>query len=957
MSRASPLLLLLSLACSGALDDKSGEATGAGVGVTDADNDGFFAEDGDCNDADPGIHGGAAEICDGVDNNCDGTVDEGVTAAWYADDDGDGFGDAGTAVDSCSGPEGFVTNDTDCDDGEESVYPGAYDACDGLDNNCDGDIDEDERTVFYADADGDTWGDPERPVEACLAPSGYVEDNRDCNDNTAEVWPGHPEICDELDNNCDGAVDEGVGLTWYEDRDGDEWGVADSTTLACAQPLGYAPEPGDCNDESALYHPYADESDCTDPEDYNCDGSVGYADNDLDGFAACVECNDGDPLVFPGAPEICNDIDDDCDVLTDDADPDVDLSTGSVWYADSDSDAYGDRLSTITACDAPYGYTGDQTDCDDTDAHVSPAGLEVCNEIDDDCDTFIDDDDSSVDLTTGDTFYQDADLDTFGAPGVSLAACEEPAGFVDDNTDCDDGVGAINPLATEICDGVDNDCDGATDDADGGVDLSTGSLWYRDGDGDSFGDPGATLRACVQPSGYVANASDCNDSAAAIKPTASEVCDRVDNDCDSQIDDADSSLDTSTGSPWYRDGDADTFGAGSATMACSQPTGFVSNASDCNDSSAAIKPTASEICDSLDNDCDSQIDDADSSLDASTAATWYRDADSDSYGLASSSAKACLQPSGYVSRASDCNDGVAAINPAALEICDSLDNDCDTQIDDADSSLDASTGTGWYVDSDGDGYGAGSARYACTVPSGYTSNASDCNNGDSLIHPGASERCNSLDDDCDAAADEGILGSGAACDAESCLEILSSGSSSGSGYYYVDFSGAATSAYCDMTTDGGGWTLIFFDNFESAPHPSWSTSARYNCGLWSTLLGGYGNTAGTSVSINVSTYGISHSQSWVQLYYAALDSWDGELAYVQVDGSTVWAQNQNNHSTAYMEVCGWNRGYLGSFDSEWAVSQMGAHSASSISLLAGSTLDQDPTDESFGIDNVYLWLR
>lgn len=115
--------------------------------------------------------------------------------------------------------------------------------------------------------------------------------------------------------------------------------------------------------------------------------------------------------------------------------------------------------------------------------------------------------------------------------------------------------------------------------------------------------------------------------------------------------------------------------------------------------------------------------------------------------------------------------------------------------------------------------------------------------------------------------------------------------------------------------------------------------------------------AGGTMSNTVSTYAITHTEAWVLLDYIAIDSWDGETMYVQVDGTTAWSAAQNNHSSAYSEVCGWNRGYYGSYDSLTAVEVQPAHTASSLQVLAGSTLDQGPTDESFGIDDVYVWIR
>ncbi|MBN2800350.1 MAG: hypothetical protein JXX28_14515 [Deltaproteobacteria bacterium] len=385
----------------------------------------------------------------------------------------------------------------------------------------------------------------------------------DCDDTDATVHPDAEEVCDGIDNNCDAAVDEDPvdAPTWYADGDGDGFGDGGAATAACEAPEGYVAQQGDCDDSSAAFHPGAPETDCADPADYNCDGSVGYADADGDGVPACEECDDGDAAVHPGAEEVCDGVDNDCNGLVDDDPSDV-----TRYYADIDGDGFaGDRI-WVDACEAPEGYLDAVTDCDDFHAESHPGAEEACDGLDNDCDGVV--------------------------PGGEADA--DGDGFMGCEGDCDDGDARRTPTAVEVCDGVDNNCDELVD--MGAVDAS---LWFADADADGYGDAGAATRACEAPQGAVADDSDCDDLDAGVHPGAAEVCDGVDQDCDGSVDD--NPTDAAT---WYLDADGDGFGGRATQVGCHQPAGWVGNTDDCDDLDRAVYPGAPERCDGLLSDCD-----------------------------------------------------------------------------------------------------------------------------------------------------------------------------------------------------------------------------------------------------------------------------------------------------------------------------------------------------------------
>ncbi len=281
----------------------------------------------------------------------------------------------------------------------------------------------------------------------------------DCDDGDASINPGATETCNDLDDNCDDLVDNDPSdaTLWSLDYDGDTYGGRKIQVTACENP-----------------------------------NELWYVDNEDD-------CNDKDEGSYPGASEVCDDRDNDCDEEVDEEAADM-----GTFYADADADGYGDAASSTSACEAPTGYAANDDDCDDTLATVSPDGEETCNDLDDDCNGRTDDYASDAS-----TWYLDYDEDGYGATKITVQACDAPTYFTADSSDCDDLDALVSPAAEEVCeDGVDNNCDdsaldcsvtGDTDLADADAkftgdatttDASRGLHGVGDLNGDGYGDIG-----------------------------------------------------------------------------------------------------------------------------------------------------------------------------------------------------------------------------------------------------------------------------------------------------------------------------------------------------------------------------------------------------------------------------------------------------------------------------------
>jgi hypothetical protein len=676
--------------CDGVVDngfEGLGEPCTAGLGACAVIGTTVCTVDGDLTQCDATPDLPTPELCDNIDNNCDGVVDEALSQPCYTGPDGtEGVGVCAPGFAQC---EGGVYGEC-----VGEIVP-SDEICNGDDDDCDGLVDADpaggalQERCYDGPAGTDGTGVCVSGVRECVA-GAYGP----C---AGQMVPG-VEICDQVDNDCNGAID---------DRPGGCDCVPGMITACYSGPEGTAGV-GECAmgsqicDANGQFGPCNEQqlpsAELCDGADNDCDGAIDNAIAGTDqactaGIGLCeragvtvCDAERGQVIcdATPGEPadELCNNEDDNCDGRIDDG-----TGVGEPCFAGVGICAAQGRL----VCDDAGGTT--------CDAAVGQPQQERCNALDDDCDGVVDN-----------------GLQLGEACAVGAGNCAREGVWIcheDTTTVC-----SVQPgvPSDEACDGEDNDCDGMVDEDNPGGGGECGT-----------GEPGVCatgLQVCR------AGAFACVQQ----EQPGEEICDGLDNDCNGATDEGrDGPL-----SDFCYDGPAGTAGVG----ACHPGVALCENGAfgDCR---GQVIPQA-EVCDQIDNDCNDAVDDVPAGMclcDAGTQQACYTGPDGTAgVGVCRAGVQICGDDGlGY----GPCQDQVL---PDA-EICDGADNDCDGTRDDV-------RGVGNDC-TEGVGACEGSGQLVCDVEAQRLV----CNARLPLPRP---ETCDHIDNDCNGAVDD-VRGLGGRC--------------------------------------------------------------------------------------------------------------------------------------------------------------------------------------------------
>jgi hypothetical protein len=758
--------------CTQCGDGVDQDCDGVDVACEDDDDDGYPLCV-DCDDLDADVYPGHPELCDGLDNNCNGKTDE----AFLGLGESCGLGACAGGAMVCHGDG--VTSICSTDDQASPVDDCATaqdDNCNGVVNEgCDNDLDGDGATV-----DGDD----------------LVEPGEDCDDKDAGVFPSvdgapgafepcclnpqslplnHVSLLAKCDRNCDGLLE----FCAADDKDGDGYGSMGGI---------------DCDDTDPSVNPEAAEK-CGDGIDQDCFGGdqpcTGLTDVDGDGWTGEADCDDTDPEVHPWAPESCNGKDDDCDGYVDDGNPDTDggIECGSnvgtckigekvcvgqsgdgyspgevVCYGDiepiselcdlldndcdgsTDEDFIWDGLNTTAHCDGT-GLCGDgrvecldesQAICSSMVLYGTPAGPneELCDNADNDCDGAFDE--GITDYEQSNCKKHGVCLEASSLVGVSCKANEELP--LSEKWNCDYGsVPLYEDGYEQTCDGSDNDCDGLVDE-----DFEIGGPC----DGDDADECLNGFWICAPE---MASQRLCNEENAEAQP---DTCDGADNDCDGLTDE--DFKDPLWGQWPNQEGPAlgETCGVGQCAGGVGECKPASVDSLEPDGGQCSTMPGGSgsaesdEQCDGMDNDCDGEVDEG---LDSVIEAQCQLVGVCNDEGVTTAD---CVGPSGSW----ECyyeGDFVTVDANHELGFCDNEDNDCDNKVDEDFSP----SGTVVYTEPNGElrslGEPCGLGECYADAPQNLVQ--CDPNDASGLHCPAyqpTSETCDNKDNDCDGVKDE-----------------------------------------------------------------------------------------------------------------------------------------------------------------------------------------------------------